>query len=232
MRRDPDAARGGGQAIVIGMQRIGSRRQQIQTAVLLKRFRHADPLPLAHRVGGMAAPAQRLSSGGMLAGADQRHALLHQVAIGGARAVPFEHREFRMVGCAPLAVAEDMSELPDTRHPSDEQLLHCKFGRGVEITQRGLPLLRVVKFGGECPQMRFEPRAHLQSRSVDLDEAAIGEEAANSCEDSPPLLEHRAAQCEAIGPPPFLHRPALVLAGARTYVRVYDTSRALPRFCQ
>ena len=171
---------------VIGVQRIGSRRQQIQTAVLPKRLRDADPLPLAHRVGGMAAPAQRLSTGCMLAGADQRYALLHQVAIGGARAIPFEHREFRMVGCAPLAVAEDMSELPDPRHPGDEQLLHRKFGRGVEIAQRGPPLLRVVKLGGECPEMRFEPRAHLQSRRVDLDEAAIGEEAANSCEDFVP----------------------------------------------
>ena len=147
----------------------------------------------------------------MLAGADQRCALLHQVAIGGPTAVPFEHREFRVVCRAPLAVAEDMSELPDPRHPGDEQLLHREFRRGVEIAQGGLPLLRVVKLGGERPQMRFEPRAHLQSRRVDLDEAAIGEEAANGCEDASPLIEPRAAQCEAIGSPPFLHRPALVL---------------------
>ena len=113
-----------------------------------------------------------------------------------------------------------MGELPDPRHPGDEQLLHREFRRGVEIAQGGLPLLRVVKLGSECPQMRFEPRAHLQSRRVDLDEAAIGEEAANGGEDSNPLLEPRAAQCEAIGSPPFLHRPALVLAGALNYVRV------------
>ena len=102
----------------------------------------------------------------------------------------------------------------------------------MKIAQRGLPLLRVVKLGGECPKMRFETRAYLQSRRVDLDETAIGEEAANGCEDSSPLIEPRAAQCEAIGPPPFLHRPALVLAGAPTYVRLYDTFSALPRSCR
>jgi hypothetical protein len=203
--------------------------QQIQTAVFLKGFRHADPLPLARRVGGMTAPAQRLSSGCMLAGADQRCALRHQVAIRGPSAIPFEHREFRMVGCAPLAVAEDMGELPDPGHSGDEQLLHRKFRRGVEVAQGGLPRLRVVKLGGERPEMRFEPRTHLQSRRVDLDEAAIGEEAANSCENSSPRIEPRAAQCEAIGSPPFLHRTALVLAGAPTYVRVYNASSAVPR---
>ncbi len=134
-----------------------------------------------------------------------------------------------MVHCAPLTVAEHMGELPNPRHSGDEQLLHREFRRGVEIAQRGLPLLRVVKLGGERPQMRFEPRAHLQSRRVDLDEAAIGEEAANGREDSSPLIEHRAAQCEAIGSPPFLHRPDLVLAGAPTYVRVFDIPSALPR---
>src|SRR5437763_2300910 len=122
-----------------------------------------------------------------------------------------------------------MGKLPDPRHSGGEQLLHRKFGRGVKIAQRGLSLLRVMKFGGECPQMRFETRAHLQSRRVDLDETAIGEEAANGREDLSPLIEHRAAQCEAIGPPPFLHRPALVLAAAPTYLRVYDTSIAAQR---
>ena len=75
----------------------------------------ADPLPIADRVGGMATPSQHLSPRCMLAGADQRCALLHQVAIGGSTAVPFEHREFRVVCRAPLAVAEDMSELPDPK---------------------------------------------------------------------------------------------------------------------
>jgi hypothetical protein len=77
--------------------------------------------------------------------------------------------------------------------------------------------------------MRFETWAHLQSRRVNLDETAFGEEAANGREDLAPFIQARAAQCEAIGPPPFLHRPALVLAGAPTYVRVYDTSSAAPR---
>src|SRR5690349_16342766 len=161
----------------------------------------------------MTAPAQRLNPRGMLAGPDKRCALLHQVAIGGAHAIPFEHREFRVVGCAPLAVAEDMGELPDPRRPGDEQLLHCKFGRGMKIAPCGVSLLRVVKLGGECPKMRFETRAHLQSRRVNLDKSVFGEKAANGRKDLSPRLEAGAAQCEAIWPPPFLHRPALVLAG-------------------
>src|SRR5207248_11552089 len=99
----------------------------------------------------------------------------------------------RRVGCAPFADAEDMGELPDARRPGDEQLLHRKFRRGMKIAQRGLPLLRVVKLGGECPQMRFETRAHLQRRRVDLDETAFGEEAASGCENSSPRIEPRAA---------------------------------------
>src|SRR5258708_34890375 len=125
-----------------------------------------------------------------------------------------------------------MSEWRDPGHPGDEQLFHREFRRSMEIAQRGPPLLRLVELGAERPKMRFQPRAHLQSRRVDLDEAAIGEEAANGREDSSPLIEHRAAQCEAIGSPPFLHRPAFALAGAPTYVRVYDRSTALPRSCQ
>ena len=216
-----------------GVQGIGSRRQQIDAAMLLKGLGHADPLPLA-AARRQYAPRQLSASSArrMLAGADQRCALLHQIAIGGAGAIPFEHREFRVMGRAPLAVAEDMGELPDPRHPGDEQLLHREFGRGVEIARRAPAVVRVVKLGGECLQMRFEPRAHLQGRRVDLDKAAFGEEAANGCEDSPALFEPRAPQREAIGPPPFLHRPALVLAGPPTYVRVYDTSSALPRSCQ
>ena len=228
MGRDSNTARRGRQEIRVGAQRIRSCRQQIQPAVLLKRLGYADPLPVARRVGSLAAPSQCLSIGCSLAGADQRCALLHQVAIRGARAVPFEHREFRVVCRAPLAVAKDMSELPDPRHPGNEQLFHREFRRGVEVAQGGLSSLWVVKLGGERPQMRFETRVHLQSRRVDLDEAAIGEKAANGSEDASPLIEHRAAQCEAVGPPPFLHIPALVLAGAPTYVRVYDTSRAPP----
>ena len=82
-------------------------------------------------------------------------------------------------------------------------------------------LLRVVKLGCEGPQMRFEPRAHLQGRRVDLDIAARGKEIADGTQDSPALLEPAAPRREAIGPPPFLHRPALVLADPPTYVSFY-----------
>ena len=64
----------------------------------------------------------------------ERLAILHQIAIGGVGPVPFEHREFRVVGGAALAVAEDMGELPDARHPGDDELLHREFGRGMQVT--------------------------------------------------------------------------------------------------
>src|SRR6516165_1087383 len=67
--------------------------------------------------------------------------------------------------------------------------------------------------------MRLEPRADLQGRRIDLNIALLPEEAANGVQDAPALREPCAPRCEAIGPPPFLHRSALVIPGRPTYVR-------------
>src|SRR6266853_3169929 len=124
-----------------------------------------------------------------------------------------------MVGRAALAVAEDMGELPDSREPGGQQLLHREFGRGMEIAPGRPTVARVVKLGRERLQMWLEPRAHLQCRGVDLDKPALGEEAANGVQDAPALCEPRTSQREAIGPPPFLDHSVLVLPGPPPYVR-------------
>src|SRR5215467_10955697 len=141
--------------------------------------------------------------------------------IGGAGPVPFEHREFRMVGGAALAIAEDMGELPDARHPGDQQFLHRKFGRGVQVALGGSVVARVVQRGRERPQMRLEPGAHLQGRRVDLDISLRGKETPDRTEDPPALVEPATPRGKAIGPPPLLHCRALVVANPPTYVSFY-----------
>ena len=80
-----------------------------------KRLGDGETLKRQTCVGPMAAPAQRVGAGRLLGGAQQRLAFLHQVAVRGPGAIPFEHREFGMVRRAALAVAKDMRELPDAR---------------------------------------------------------------------------------------------------------------------
>src|SRR5262249_23629561 len=157
----------------------------------------------------------------VLTGTDERFALIHQIMVGGVDPIPFEHCKFRVMGRAALAVAEDMGELPDARHPGDEQFLHREFGRGVQVALRPFVGARVVKQGCEGPQMRFEPGAHLQGRRVDLDITACRKEGADRTEDPPALVEPGAPCRKAVGPPPFLHRPALALAAPPTYVSFY-----------
>src|SRR6266851_9176213 len=111
-----------------------------------------------------------------------------------------------------------MGELPDARHSGDDELLHPKFGRGVQVARGRPAVARIMQRGSESSQMRLQPGAHLQGRRVDLDVAARGKEVADRAQDMPALLEPAAPRREAIGPPPFLHRRALVLAGTPTYV--------------
>src|SRR4029077_3206492 len=174
--------------------------------------------PRKPRVRSAATPDQRFDACCVLAGADEGFALVHQIAVGGPRPVPFEHREFRVVGGAALAVAKDMGELPDARQPRDQQLFHREFGRGVQVALDGAATARVVQGGREGPQMRLEPGAHLQCRGVDLDIAALGKEVAAGAEDPAALLELAAPRGKALRPPPFLHRPVLAVAGSPTYV--------------
>src|SRR5208282_3881444 len=110
---------------------------------------------------------------------------------------------------------------PDARHPGDQELLHREFGRSVQVTLRCSGVARVVQQGLEGPEMRLEPRAHLQGRRVDLDIAARREKAADRAKNPPALVEPAAPCRKAIGPPPLLHRPALVVADRPTYVSFY-----------
>jgi hypothetical protein len=76
--------------------------------------------------------------------------------------------------------------------------------------------------------MRLKPRADLQGWRIDLDIATLPEEAANGVQDAPTLREPCAPQYEAIGPPPFLHRSALVIPGVATYVTYSEASPISP----
>ena len=69
--------------------------------------------------------------------------------------------------------------------------------------------------------MRLEPGTHLQGRRFDLDKLARRKKAADRSENPSALLQPAAPVRKAIGPPPFLHRPALVLADPPTYVSFY-----------
>ena len=145
--------------------------------------------------------------------------------------VPLEHRELRMVGRTTLPIAENVSELPNPRQPGDEQLFHREFGRGMEVALEDATVPRVMELGREGLEMRLEPWAHLQCRRVYFDKPVLGEEASNPPQDAHSLLEPAAPGGEAIGPPPFLHHHALVLAGPPPYVRFCVTVPS-PRSCQ
>ena len=82
-------------------------------------------------------------------------AIRHQRAIVGTGAIPFQHGEFGVVGGAALAIAEGMGELEDFRHSRRQQLLHGKFGRGVE--EERPHAVGFLEAGGEGTQMRLKP---------------------------------------------------------------------------
>ena len=151
------------------------------------------------------APGQRVAPGRLLAGAQQAGAVGDQLAPRRARAIPFEHREFGVMRGAALAVAKDMSELPDPRHPRDQQLLHRVFGRGMEPAPHRAAVARVVQIGRERPEVRFEPGADLQCRGLDLDKILRREKPAQRGEHPAALLQPRPAPGKALRPPPFLH---------------------------
>ncbi len=92
--------------------------------------------------------AKRRGAGRRLAGAQQALAIGDQVAPRGAGPIPFEHREFGVVGGAALAVAKHMGELPDPRQARDQQLFHREFRRGVEIApqRRGRRADRAIRW--------------------------------------------------------------------------------------
>ncbi len=168
----------------------------------LEAFGDREALPGKARIGALALPAQRCGRGSILGHPQQRLAFTHQVAVGGAGAVPFEHCEFGMVRRAAFVVAIDVRQLPDPRHAARHQLLHGEFGRGMEIARPCAAALRIVQHGREGLEMRFEPGAHLQSRGVDFDIPALGEEIAHRAEDAAARRERGTPRIEAIGPPP------------------------------
>src|SRR5215813_10396909 len=84
-----------------------NRGEQIDASVALKRLPDRQPLRLGPGITGMLAPTQPLDAGER----QQRRAVLHDGMIVGACAVPFEHREFRMMQRRALGIAEHAREL-------------------------------------------------------------------------------------------------------------------------
>ena len=165
---------------------------------------------LISRHGSRASAVQprqvsALGAGRRLAGAQQAEAIGDQLAPRGAGPVPFEHREFGMVGRAALAVAKHMGQLPDPRQARDQQLFHREFRRGVEIARQCPAIARVVQLGGKGPQMRFETGAHLQRRGIDLDKALRRKKTAHRSEHPATLLQPPAPPGKSLRPPPILH---------------------------
>jgi hypothetical protein len=103
-------------------------------------------------------------------GPEDRGAVLHQRFIGLARAIPFQHREFRMVQRAPLAVAEHAREIKNAPLTRREQLLAGELRRGVEEERAALPA-HSDHLRGKGVQMRLVAGRNLQNAGLDLGEA-------------------------------------------------------------
>src|SRR5208337_4577606 len=106
--------------------------------------------------------------------------------------VPLEHRKFRGVQRAPLAIAEDVRKRNDSRFSRGHELLHGEFGRRMQIGRaRGAARSGEGRFKPD--EMRLVAGGWLQRGRVDLDEALGLEPAPDKARDPLAREEPRAA---------------------------------------
>ncbi len=89
--------------------------------------RHAQPLRFREGIDRQARKGQPVLTGGFRRQRQQRRRIRHQRLVAFARAVPFQHGEFRMVERPALAIAEDMRKGKQPGLASGQQLLAGKF---------------------------------------------------------------------------------------------------------
>jgi hypothetical protein len=109
---------------------------------------------------------------------------VHQVLVRGAGLIELEQRELRVVLRRQALVAEDAAELEDALEAADDQALQVELGRDAEVE---VDVERVVM----CDKRsRRGAAGHaLHHRRLDLEEAALAEEAPDVIDDAAPDLE-------------------------------------------
>ena len=175
---DALTAQRGPQRFRIGFASGGHRRQQVDLCVPLKRLDHAKTLRLLRRIAGLAAVAQEAAARRCNSKAQQRCTILHQPVVSRIGPIPFQHREFGAVQRPTLAVAPDMGKGADPRLARRQQLLHRKFGRGMQ-EHRMRHAVSADGAGGKAVQMRLVSRAGLQRTGIDFDEILTGKPASD-----------------------------------------------------
>ena len=166
--RMPAALRGAREQRAVGLA-VRQRRQQIDAGEFFKRLRHRQPFRRSKRIGYAAAKAELFCSRSLRRLRQNRGAVGHQNLVRLTRAIPFDHREFRRMQRAALAVAEHFCEFDDAALPRCEQLLAGEFRRGAQIERRPGPVRR-HKRRGKGVQVHLVAGRDLERAGLDLDE--------------------------------------------------------------
>src|SRR5271165_611947 len=104
--------------------------------------------------------------------ADELLDLVHERGIVGIQSVPFDHREFRVVPAAALAVAKYLADLINVAAARRQQPLHRVLRRWAEIERP----IEARDVGCQRLDLRIGDAAAAQGRRLDLEDSALGEE--------------------------------------------------------
>src|SRR5205085_9791657 len=107
-------------------------------------------------------------------------------------AVPFQHREFRQMQVAALAVAKHTRELEDFLLAGGQELLAGEFRRGAQISAHAAAI-GAHELGAWCMQMSFVAGRDLQDAGLDLKESLLVEKSADGAHDFPARQQKRLA---------------------------------------
>ena len=142
----------------------------------------------------------------------------HSVLVVRVRLVPLEHRELGLVLVGDALVAEVLADLVDLLEPADDEALEVELVRDAQV-EVGVELVRVrdERLGERAAVAR------LQDRSLDLDEPARVEVAADG--------RHELAADEEVAPRLLVDEEievALAIAGLRVHDTVVGVGKRPP----
>ena len=138
------------------------RRQQIDAGIARKGLGDRQPLRRGKRIDRLAAKRNSFVPAARAASRQQRRAIIHQRLVRLIRPIPFQHREFRVMQRAALAVAEHAREIDDARLARRQELLAGEFRRRAQIKRRPLAA-RPDQVGCEGMQMCLVAGRNLQA---------------------------------------------------------------------
>jgi len=136
-------------------------------------FGDREPFDLRMRIADAVAKAELFPAGDVGGKAQHGEAIFLHAFVRFARAIPFQHGEFRRMQIGALAISEDAGEIEDPRFAGGEQLLRRELRRGVKI-ERAAVAGRRAQLRHEGMQMRLVAGRDLQDRGFGLDEVARG----------------------------------------------------------